>query len=376
VISRVNKVLIVGGGIGGLSLAIGLRARGMAVDVVEIKSAWTVYGVGIIQQANVVRAMAQLGIVDRYLSAAFPFYFVGIYNPSGELIAKLPGDRLAGQQYPPLLGISRLSLHLVLTSLTLERGTRVRLGLTVERLEQSSSDVKVWFTDGTVDRYDLVVGADGLYSKIRVMVFPNAPTPRFTGQSVWRHNFRRRPEIDHLAAYNGRHASAGLVPLSEDLMYMYVTSIERGNPWMEPTQLHDLMKQRMKGFGGLIGELKSEINDPEKVVYKPMEVVLVHPPWYAGRVVLIGDAAHATTPHLGQGAGMAIEDAVVLSEELGGDGSVEERLDRYMKRRYERCKFIVESSELIGKYQMDEGAVPIDEKSMVEQMQRVTAQPI
>ena len=106
-----SKVLIVGGGIGGLCLAIALRDRGFAVDVIEIKKVWTVYGVGIIQQANVVRAMAQLGIVDRYLSAAFPFNFVGIYQPSGDLVAKLPASRLAGEQYPPLLGVSRLALH-------------------------------------------------------------------------------------------------------------------------------------------------------------------------------------------------------------------------------------------------------------------------
>ena len=92
-----SKVLIVGGGIGGLCLAIALRDRDFAVDVIEIKKVWTVYGVGIIQQANVVRAMAQLGIVDRYLSAAFPFDFVGIYQPSGELIASLPGEPPCGR---------------------------------------------------------------------------------------------------------------------------------------------------------------------------------------------------------------------------------------------------------------------------------------
>ena len=231
------------------------------------------------------------------------------------------------------------------------------------------------FTDGTSGSYDLVVGADGLFSLIRTLVFPDAPKPRFTGQSVWRHNFPRRPEVDHLAAHNGRHGSAGLVPLAQDLMYMYVTSIEPGNPWMEPSQLHTLMKLRMSGFGGLIGELKAQIDDPAKVVYKPMEAVFVPPPWYSGRVVLLGDAAHATTPHLGQGAGMAIEDAVVLAEELCGGDSIEKQLKRYMERRYDRCKFISESSELIGKFQMNE-VEDVEEKSMVEKMQRVTAEPI
>jgi 2-polyprenyl-6-methoxyphenol hydroxylase-like FAD-dependent oxidoreductase len=91
--------------------------------------------------------------------------------------------------------------------------------------------------------------------------------------------------------------------------------------------------------------------------------------------VLLGDAAHATTPHLGQGAGMAIEDAVVLAEELSHGNSVKSQLRRYMERRYDRCKFIVESSELIGKFQMNE-VEDVDEKFMVEEMFRVTAQPI
>src|SRR5215469_3323307 len=93
----VKSILVVGGGIGGLCLAVALRDRGIDVEIVEIKREWTVYGVGIIQQSNVVRAMAQLGLVDRYLAAAFPFDCVGIYNPfDGQRIALIPGKRLAG----------------------------------------------------------------------------------------------------------------------------------------------------------------------------------------------------------------------------------------------------------------------------------------
>jgi len=169
------------------------------------------------------------------------------------------------------------------------KGRPGELGLTVEAMDQRPECVDVRFTDGTSGRYDLVVGADGLFSEGANHDLSDAPRPRFTGQGVWRHNFTRRPEIDHLAAYNGRHASAGLVPLAQDLMYMYVTSVEPGNPRMEPSQLHLLMKDRMKGFGGLIAELKAEIGDPAKVVYKAMEAVLVPPPWYSGRVVLLGD---------------------------------------------------------------------------------------
>src|SRR5262245_20135310 len=95
-----QRVLIVGGGIGGLTSAIAFRRKGVAVDVVEINPKWSVYGVGIIQQANVVRAMGQLGLLESYLSAAYPFDYVRICNGQGQELARLPSDRLAGPDYP------------------------------------------------------------------------------------------------------------------------------------------------------------------------------------------------------------------------------------------------------------------------------------
>jgi 2-polyprenyl-6-methoxyphenol hydroxylase-like FAD-dependent oxidoreductase len=373
--ARPKKVLIVGGGIGGLSLAIALRNRDIAADIVEIKKVWTVYGVGIIQQSNVVRAMAQLGIVDKYLAASFPFESVGIYTQQGNRVAMLPGKRLAGPEYPANLGISRLKLHEVLSHEAQARGARVTLGITVDSLQQHDSSVHVRFTDGQEAAYDLVVGADGIFSKIREMVFPDAPQPRFTGQAVWRYNFKRPADMDHLANYRGHKVNAGLVPLSQDLMYMYVTTMEPGNPKMPPDNLHTMMRERIVGFGGLIGEVRDQITDPTQVVYKPMEVVLVPYPWYRGRVALIGDAAHSTTPHLGQGAGMAIEDAIVLAEEINNDRTIEEQLAAFMKRRYERCKFVVDSSLRIGEWEMHPEQ-PLDYVALVNEMLEVTAQPI
>ena len=372
----IDNVLIVGGGIGGLCLAVALRDRGIAVEIVEVKKDWTVYGVGIIQQSNVVRAMAQLGLVDRYLAASFPFENVGIYNAvDGQRLALIPGKRLAGPEYPANLGIARPALHDVLTTAAVEKGARVRLGVSVDAIEQSSDCVNVKFTDGTEGAYGLLVGADGIYSKVRQMIFGDGHQPRFTGQSAWRHNFARRPEIDHLAAFNGRDGSAGLVPLSQSLMYMYLTSSEPGNPRMPAQELHSLMRKRLEPFGGLIGELRETITNPANVVYKPMEVIFMPDPWFKGRAVLIGDAAHCTTPHLGQGAGMAIEDAIVLAEELSAGGTVEDQLSRFMKRRFERCEYIVRSSESVGEMQMS-GAKPGSEMAKVQEMLEVTARPI
>ena len=373
--SNISKVLIVGGGIGGLCAAIALRRQGVEVDLVEIKTEWTVYGVGIIQQSNVVREMARLGVLDRYLDAAYAFEDVGIYDQQGNPLARIPGQRLAGPQYPANVGISRLALHRVLSDTAVELETQVHLGISVASYVEDSNGLDVTFTDNSHKRYDLMVGADGVYSKVRGMLFADTYKPRFTGQAVWRYNFVRHRSIDHLATFTGAGGNAGLVPLADNLMYMFSTSHEPDNPWYPTQQLAATMRQRLANMGGLIGELREQIIDDSQVVYKPMEVVFVEEPWYKGRVLLIGDAAHATTPHLGQGAGMAIEDALVLSEELFAGGSIAERLQRFMTRRFERCKYISENSIMAGEREMARDPA-FDRIGLTKAMLQLTAEPI
>lgn len=371
----VERVLVVGGGIAGLTAAIGLRRHGVAVDLVELNPAWSVYGVGIIQQGNVVRAMDRLGLLERYLAVSYGFDGLRALSPDGRVIAEIAHERLAGPDYPANIGIARPALHKILGDSALAAGARIRLGLTVDRVEPRPDGVAVTFSDCGSGAYDLVVGADGLYSRVRALAFPDAPEPRFTGQAVWRHNFPRAPEIDRMHVTVGASANAGLVPLSETLMYLYVTSAEPGNPRRERDSLVPLMRARLSGFGGLIGSLAARITDPDEIVYKPMEAVFVAPPWHRGRIVLIGDAAHATTPHLGQGAGMAIEDSVVLAEEVAGPGPVEAALERFMARRFERVKFISDSSLRIGEAEMS-GDGSLDHLGIVRRMLALTAEPI
>ena len=367
------KILVIGGGIGGLTAAIALRRRGFEVEVIEKDPDWTVYGVGIIQQSNVIRAMADLGLLEEYLEASFGFDHVEIYLPDGRRAARVPSLKLV-EGRPANLGVSRPALHKVLGERTVAAGAKVRLGVTATALEDDGAGVTVRFSDGAEGRYNLVVGADGVHSETRRAILPDAPEPEFTGQSVWRYNFPRPAEVDCLRAYDGP-IGVGLVPLSASLMYMYVTTPEPGNPRYPRKGLAAAMRAKLKDAPPGIAEYAPRITDDEGVVYKPEACILVEGDWHKGRVVLLGDAVHAATPHLGQGAGMAIEDGVALADELARAETPELAFKAYRDRRFERCALAVKMSRAICDAQLGEGP-PVDQAQLTARMFEIMARPI
>ncbi|HTW12370.1 MAG TPA: FAD-dependent oxidoreductase [Solirubrobacteraceae bacterium] len=373
----VSKVLIVGGGIGGLSSAIALTARGINVEIVEQNPKWDVYGVGIIQPGNAMRALHQLGLLEEALAAGFAMDGDRFHLADGTLLADNEFPRVAGPESPGLNGITRPKLHEILTAAVRRSGALVKLGETVAELEQDDRGVDVRLTDGAEGRYDLVIGADGIYSLIRKLVFPEEPAPRYTGQAVWRYNLPRPAEVTKLWMFAGRESKAGLVPLAPDLMYLLLIETPGGEKpqWEDPAQLAQTMRARLASFGGLIAELRDQITDSSQVVYRPIETVAIKRPWQRGRVALIGDAAHATSPHVGQGAAMALEDSVVLAEELTRTDDLGAAFDAFGRRRYERVQTIVDISAQIGQWEIDHTPdadfVGLTMKSVV-----TTAQPI
>jgi 2-polyprenyl-6-methoxyphenol hydroxylase-like FAD-dependent oxidoreductase len=367
------RILVLGGGIGGLTAAIALRGRGFAVTLVERDPDWSVYGVGIIQQANVVRAVAQLGVLDSYLHAGFGFDAVEIFAPDGTLVARVPSPRLA-EGYPANVGIGRPALHRVLVDKARAVGTEVRLGVVADALEDRGDAVDVRLSDGAELSFDLVIGAEGIYSPTRQRLFPEAPGPQFTGQAVWRYNFPRPATLDALQVYNGP-TGVGLVPMSETLMYMYVTTPEPDNPRYPLEGLAATMRSKLAHCAPAIRRLAGQIVDDAGVVYRPLEGMLLAGPWHKGRIALLGDAVHATTPHLGQGAGMAIEDSLVLAEELARHADLAAALTAYRARRFERCRYIVERSLAICHGQLGLGP-PVDNARATGEMFAMTAQPI
>lgn len=363
-------ILVIGGGIGGLTAAIALRARGHAVTVIERDPEWSVYGVGIIQQGNVLRAMDQLGLLDAYLASAVGFDFVAVHAPDGTQVAKVPSPRLV-ERCPANVGVSRRALQRVLGDNARRAGADIWLGVTADAIADNVDDVFVRFSDGTGEAFDLIVGADGVHSQTRARLFPDAPGAEFTGQAVWRYNLPRPSDLDSLHVYNGP-TGAGLVPMSEDTMYLYLTTPEPGNPRYEREGLAAVMQAKVPPS---LAHLAEQIADDGEVVYRPLETFLLDGPWHRGRVVLLGDSVHACTPHLGQGAGMAIEDAIVLAEEIARHDTPDAAFTAYRARRFDRCQYIVERSLAICRGQLGQ-APPVDNAKATAEMFAVVAEPL
>jgi 2-polyprenyl-6-methoxyphenol hydroxylase-like FAD-dependent oxidoreductase len=368
------RVLVVGGGIGGLSTAIALRRRGVDVDVVEINPKWDVYGVGIIQPANAIRALDALGLAEQVVEQGFAMKRSRFHDSQGNLLGEVPALDLLGPKYPPMNGITRPRLHAIFQAAVKQAGADIRLGVTVDGVGE---DGRVTFSDGGGGAYDLVVGADGIHSRIRSLVFSGAPTPEYTGQIVWRYNVPRHEGLETLDMFVGSNGKAGFVPLAPDLMYiLYIEAVPAERVQMPEERLAEIFRERLAEFAGPVAEVRDRsITDPAKVVVRPVESLLVPKPWHRGHVVLVGDAAHATSPHVGQGGAMAIEDAIVLAEEVTS-GEIDAALDRYVERRHARCREIWEISRQIARWEIEHTPPPeADFVGLTMRSVQVTAAP-
>jgi 2-polyprenyl-6-methoxyphenol hydroxylase-like FAD-dependent oxidoreductase len=347
------KILVVGGGIAGLSAAIALRQRGFEVDLVEKSSAGAELGVGIILQGNALRALASLGVLDAVMAAGQEFTGRTFFDENGENARYLPADHMAGPNYPAAMGITRAAYRGILTEAAEAARANICYGTTVVTLDQDGSGVDIVLSNGNACRYDLVIGADGLRSTTRRYIFGDVGSPRYSGQAAWRVSFPRPANVDTLQSYDqGSGDRVGLVPLRKDLMYMFVTDTT-SSARAPDGDLREVLGDKLKNYGGLIGKLRDSLPGSDQILWRPFEVVHLPAPWYRGRVLIIGDAAHATTAHLGQGGAMANEDALVIAEELAGSESVESALAGFMRRRIERVSSIQRWSEQLCRWEIE-----------------------
>jgi 2-polyprenyl-6-methoxyphenol hydroxylase-like FAD-dependent oxidoreductase len=343
--SRVRRVLVVGGGVGGLTAATAFAQRGVEVVLIERRPAFDVPGVGLGQPANALRIYDALGVLPEVLASGFSYDHMSIFDPGRELIVRhkfLLGD----ERIPAFCALSRLRLHEILLAAAEKAGVEVRCGLTASEIHDGNDGVTVDFSNGQTDSFDLLAGFDGIRSTTRLHLVGTAFVPRPSGYGAWRLQVPRPDYVRGMEFLQGIGSKAGAMPLADDFMYLFHIRPEARDAVFERDDYPALLRERLAQYGGYIAEIRASLDASSDIVYSPIEPMMLPWPWFRGRVVIGGDAAHVFAPHLTQGAAMAAEDAYVLvNEVLTEDVPVEARLMRYSRKRYARCAFVYTFSQ-------------------------------
>ncbi|MBN8292439.1 FAD-dependent oxidoreductase [Rhodobacter sp. NTK016B] len=349
-----RRILVVGGGFSGMSAAILLAEAGNAVDLVEIDAGWRSYGAGISLNGAIFRVFHRLGILEPFKDVGAMTDGVEMRNPADAVVAQLPTPALQ-EGATGNGGVMRPVLGKLLSDKVRATATNVRLGISATGFDNREDGVTVSFSDGTTGEYDLVIGADGLYSSTRAAIFPDAPAPRYIGQAVWRAVLPLPEGVNTVTMWIGSKLKYGVNAVSDGQAYLFVTEDRPTNERIPEEAQLGMLKELLERFPAkTVQDIAAGLNEHSHVIYRPLEQMLMPRPWHKGRVVLIGDAVHATTPHMAAGAMIGMEDAVVLADELAS-GDIETALSAFQDRRWERCRMVVENSGRLAEIEQGHG---------------------
>jgi 2-polyprenyl-6-methoxyphenol hydroxylase-like FAD-dependent oxidoreductase len=357
------RALVVGGGPAGTTAAISIARAGIEALVVEREETDRPVGIGLALQNSPLRALHALGLLDAVVERGYRHEAVNISAPDGTVVHRVVTEPLVPGT-PSFVAISRVALAGILGAALAEtRGAEIRYGTSVSALRDRGDAVEAELTDGSTAVVDLVVGADGLHSTVRAMVLPDAPVPTTAPQLIWRASAPRPAHVDRYLLYDlGPLGRVGIVPIADDELYLWCLQPDDGAARPAVDVRLPRLQERLAPFGGVVAEISALLRDD--VDHRSRAALLVPQPWHRGRTVLIGDAAHTTTPHIAYGVGMAIEDSVVLAEELARANSVEAALQAFTRRRFDRCRLVVEMSLQLSAWEVD----PPDDPALHHQL--------
>jgi 2-polyprenyl-6-methoxyphenol hydroxylase-like FAD-dependent oxidoreductase len=368
----IENALVIGGGVGGMSAALSLVRLGIKVRLVDIDPHWRAYGAGISVTGLSLRAFDDLGILDEVREKGHVGAGIRLRTVDGTLVGEIPPP----ENPLPIQsggGIMRPVLHEIMAGKVRNSPVEVVLGVEPVSFQDDGNAVSVALSNGETGRYDLVVAADGIASRTRKLLFPDAPGPKFTGQGCWRIVADRPEGCIGTEMYLGGPVKLGLNPVSRGKIYAFILEHVPDNPWYQDADMLPHVARLLEPFGGDVARIRENLGPESLVNYRPLEWQLLEERWNKGRIVVIGDAAHATTPHMASGAGLAAEDGLVLAEEIARNPDVEAALAAFYDRRIGRARMVVENSVRVGETEMSGGNQMEAYAMLNETMQRLHA---
>ena len=350
--SQVPRVLVVGGGITGGVLSLALAQRGVDVVLVDLRGELGGVGHGITLQGNALKAFKAVGIWERLAEKGFAFDKLRLRTVDGHVMAEIPAPPMGGSDLPPTMGAVRGDIADILADEVVKAGVDVRLGTTVTAIEDHGDSVTAKLSDGSTETVDLLVGADGIRSKVRAMIgIPDQPQQ--VGMGIWRTVAKRPPEMECSEMYyGGPKYKAGYTPISDDLCYAFLLEENLDRSFVGEGPNGALLKEHGQGYGGIWGQVRDSLADDAVVNYAWIEAICVESPWYRGRSIIIGDAAHACPPLIAQGAAMCAEDAVILAEMVTSGETLGDVLPKFMARRFPRVKMVLDNSLQLAEWEI------------------------
>ena len=329
------KILIVGGGIGGLTLAGFLKDSSIEFEIIEKATNWNTQGFSLGIWNNGRNILEKLGIADIFDKEGNRIRYYKICDGKGKLLRLYNLSEFYSAYGLAYSHIERYILHTML----LDRAGRERitLGVEVQSLSESGAGVQVTFNNGETKIYDFVVGADGIHSQVRNLFFNNN-SEHFDNWRVWYawvdNSFKQQATVTE---YVEAGEFIGVFDVGHRTLVVLITPA-RHAIWDDVTGRLNRLKEIFKDethLAGFLNNLKEEEIIPTDLSHVEMKK------WFKGRVILVGDAAHGFEPHAGLGASMAMEDGYVLAGELMKISSTytyDQAFANYQKTRQKRVK--------------------------------------
>ena len=340
------KITIIGGGIAGLTTAIALNKIGIEATIFEASPEIKALGAGLVLAANAMQAYKKIGISAEIIEKGRLVPAFIIYDQEGKVVTKTDSQANTEKYGADNFTIHRAHLHQLLLSKI--NPNSITANKRATHILQNGTKITVTFHDGSTHETDYLIVSDGIHSPIRKQLLPNSE-PRYAGYTCWRavidNTNLKLTETSETWGLKGR---MGLVPLANNKIYWFACiNAPQNDPTMKAFKVADLQAV-FKDFHAPIPSVLAETKDENLLWNDIIDLKPIHQ--YAfGNIVLIGDAAHATTPNMGQGACQAIEDAVVLADEIKQNATIEAAFKAFEKRRLKRTHYVVNTSWALGK---------------------------